>query len=34
VRSAGVDQLGLLTEQRRPLAGKEGAPPTGTGGQP
>jgi biopolymer transport protein ExbD/biopolymer transport protein TolR len=34
VRSAGVDQLGLLTEQRRPLAGKEGAPPAGTGGQP
>ncbi|HSA92606.1 MAG TPA: biopolymer transporter ExbD [Terriglobales bacterium] len=35
VRSAGVDQLGLLTEQRRPLAGKEGAAPAGgTGGQP
>ncbi|HXE92083.1 MAG TPA: biopolymer transporter ExbD [Terriglobales bacterium] len=34
VRSAGVDQLGLLTEQRRPLAGKEGAPPPGGGGQP
>ena len=34
VRSAGVDQLGLLTEQRRPLAGKEGAPTGGTGGQP
>ncbi len=30
VRSAGVDQLGLLTEQRRPLAGQ----PPGGGGQP
>ncbi|MGH9649773.1 MAG: biopolymer transporter ExbD [Terriglobales bacterium] len=30
VRSAGVDQLGLLTEQRRPLTGQ----PPGGGGQP
>jgi biopolymer transport protein TolR len=27
VRSAGVDQLGLLTEQRRPLENKNGQPP-------
>ena len=31
VRSAGVDQLGLLTEQRRPSAGQN---PPGGGGQP
>jgi len=28
VRSAGVDQLGLLTEQRQPLAERKNAPPT------
>jgi biopolymer transport protein TolR len=28
VRSAGVDQLGLLTEQRRPLDNKNTPPPT------
>src|SRR5579859_7723031 len=27
VRSAGVDQLGLLTEQRQPLADRKNAPP-------
>ena len=31
VRSAGVDQLGLLTEQRQPLAERKSAPPSGTG---
>jgi len=28
VRSAGVDQLGLLTEQRQPLADRKNLPPT------
>jgi len=28
VRSAGVDQLGLLTEQRQPLADRKNQPPT------
>jgi biopolymer transport protein ExbD/biopolymer transport protein TolR len=33
VRSAGVDDLGLLTEQRQPLADrKNNPPPTGTAG--
>jgi len=33
VRSAGVDQLGLLTEQRQPLAERKTAPgATGTAG--
>ena len=33
VRSAGVDQLGLLTEQRQPLADRKNLPPTqGTAG--
>jgi hypothetical protein len=27
VRSAGVDQLGLLTEQRQPLANRNNTPP-------
>ena len=30
VRSAGVDQLGLLTEQRQPLADRKSTPPTQT----
>jgi biopolymer transport protein ExbD/biopolymer transport protein TolR len=35
VRSAGVDQLGLLTEQRQPLADRKNLPPTqgGAGGE-
>ena len=33
VRSAGVDQLGLLTEQRQPLADRKNAPPTTAGGE-
>jgi biopolymer transport protein ExbD/biopolymer transport protein TolR len=32
VRSAGVDQLGLLTEQRQPLADRKNNPPTGQAG--
>jgi len=32
VRSAGVDQLGLLTEQRQPLADRKNAPPPGQPG--
>jgi biopolymer transport protein ExbD/biopolymer transport protein TolR len=32
VRSAGVDQLGLLTEQRQPLADRKGPPPAGQAG--
>ena len=31
VRSAGVDQLGLLTEQRQPLAERKTPPPGTTG---
>jgi biopolymer transport protein TolR len=31
VRSAGVDQLGLLTEQRQPLADRKNAPPAAGG---
>jgi biopolymer transport protein ExbD/biopolymer transport protein TolR len=34
VRSAGVDQLGLLTEQRQPLAERKAPPPSAqTGGE-
>jgi len=33
VRSAGVDQLGLLTEQRQPLAERKTAPAGGATGQ-
>jgi biopolymer transport protein TolR len=32
VRSAGVDQLGLLTEQRQPLADRKNNPPGGQAG--
>ena len=32
VRSAGVDQLGLLTEQRQPLADRKNNPPSGQSG--
>ena len=32
VRSAGVDQLGLLTEQRQPLAERKTPPPAGQAG--
>jgi biopolymer transport protein ExbD/biopolymer transport protein TolR len=33
VRSAGVDQLGLLTEERKPLQTQTQAPVRATGGQ-
>ena len=33
VRSAGVDQLGLLTEQRQPLAERKASPPGQVGGE-